>query len=134
MACRLRAHFHQMRLRRCQVSKSSQLQPWFEARKRFRLSHAQIQMARELGMNPRNFGSLANHKQEPWKLPLPQFIEECYEKRFGRPQPESIRTLEEVIQADERKRAQKQQKKAVKRALAADNSQTGAVSIPPPNE
>ena len=27
----------------------SKLQPWFEARQRFRLGHAHIQMARELG-------------------------------------------------------------------------------------
>ena len=39
---------------------------WVEARKRFRLSHAQVQMARELGMNPRQFGGLANADQEPW--------------------------------------------------------------------
>jgi len=45
------------------------LQPWLEAGKQFKLSHAHIQMARELGMNPRNFGSLANDRQEPWKLP-----------------------------------------------------------------
>ena len=48
----------------------SKLQPWFEARQRFRLSHAHIQMARELGLNPRKFGSLANGQQEPWKRPL----------------------------------------------------------------
>src|SRR5437764_5843335 len=42
------------------------LQRWVEARKRFRLSHAQVQMARELGMNPRQFGGLANADQEPW--------------------------------------------------------------------
>ena len=53
------------------------LQIWIDARKRFHLSHAQIQMARELGMNPKKFGSLANHKQEPWKAPLPIFIQEC---------------------------------------------------------
>jgi hypothetical protein len=42
----------------------SKLQPWFEARQRFRLSHAHIQMARELGLNPRKFGSLANEQRE----------------------------------------------------------------------
>jgi hypothetical protein len=39
-------------------------------------------MALELGMNPKKFGSLANHKQEPWKAPLPVFIESIYFKRF----------------------------------------------------
>jgi hypothetical protein len=31
-------------------------------------------MARELGMNPKKLGKLDNHDQEPWKLPLPEFI------------------------------------------------------------
>jgi len=46
------------------------LQRWIEARQRFHLFRAQVQMARELGLNPRKLGSLANHKQEPWKAPL----------------------------------------------------------------
>ena len=45
------------------------LMAWIDARKRHRLSHAQIQMARELGMNPKKFGRLDNHRQEPWKMP-----------------------------------------------------------------
>src|SRR5271169_1615354 len=36
----------------------TKLKPWFEARRRFKLSHAQTQMARELGMNPRKLGRL----------------------------------------------------------------------------
>jgi hypothetical protein len=53
------------------------LEPWFEARKRFRLSHAEVQMARELGMNPKKLGKLNNHRQEPWKAPLNEFIAIC---------------------------------------------------------
>jgi transcriptional regulator with XRE-family HTH domain len=60
---------------------------WDDARKRHHLSQAQAQMARELGMNPAKLGKIDNHKQEPWKLPLPEFIEELYMKRFGRPAP-----------------------------------------------
>jgi hypothetical protein len=47
------------------------LQIWVDVRKRSHLSHAQIQMARELGLNPKKFGKLANENQEPWKVPLP---------------------------------------------------------------
>src|SRR5664279_179856 len=65
------------------------LKPWMDARRRFRLSHAHIQMARELGMNPKNLGKLANHKQEPWKLPLPEFIAALYAKRFGKAEPDA---------------------------------------------
>ena len=71
------------------------LRPWIEARRRLHLSHAQVQMARELGMNPKRFGHLGNHKQERWKLPL--FIERCYFKRFpflGRPWRQHLAALD----------------------------------------
>lgn len=69
---------------------------WIDVRKRYNLSHAHIKMARELGMNPKKFGSLANHKQERWKAPLPEFIEEMYFKRFGRKFPENVRSIERI--------------------------------------
>lgn len=51
-------------------------------------------MARELGLNPRKLGKLDNHGQEPWKQPLPQFIEHLYGKRFGRDRPEVVTPVE----------------------------------------
>jgi hypothetical protein len=63
---------------------------WIEARRRHRLSHAHVQMARELGMNPRKLGKIDNHKQEPWKAPLPVFIEDCYFQRFGKRRPDTL--------------------------------------------
>ncbi len=69
-------------------------QKWIEAKKKFRLSDTHIQMAKELGMNPQKFGSLANHKQEKWKAPLPDFIEELYFKRFKKEKPEVIKKLQ----------------------------------------
>ncbi len=59
-------------------------QEWAEAAKRHRLSPEHVRMARELGMSPRKLGKLDNANQEPWKAPLPEFIEELYRKRFGR--------------------------------------------------
>jgi len=85
------------------------LQAWITARERHRLSHAQVQMARELGMNPAKLGKIDNHKQEPWKLPLPQFIEDIYLKRFGRPAPETVISIEERARHE-------QQKKEIRRA------------------
>lgn len=58
---------------------------WEEARKRFHLSHEHVRMGKALGMNPAKLGKLANHKQEPWKVPLPIFIKACYEKHFNKP-------------------------------------------------
>lgn len=60
-------------------------------------------MARELGLNPRKFGGMANHKQERWKVPLPDYIEELYEKRFRKILPDDIRPLE-VRDAEKRKK------------------------------
>jgi hypothetical protein len=68
---------------------NQKLQAWIDARKLHHLSHAQVQMARELGMNPAKLGKIDNHKQEPWKLPLPRFIEELYLKRFGKTAPDA---------------------------------------------
>jgi hypothetical protein len=81
------------------------LQPWLAACTKYRLTHAQVQMARELGMNPQKFGSLANHRHELWKVPLPEFIEECYRKRFGKSQPADPRSIEERVAAQATKKA-----------------------------
>ena len=87
------------------------LQPWIEARRKFLLSHEHIQMARELGMNPKKLGKLDNHDQETWKLPLPEFIETLYSKRFGKGRPDVVRSIEETVAARE---AKKQAKKVAR--------------------
>ena len=86
-------------------------QPWIEARRRFRLSYAHIQMARELGLNPKKFSSLANTKQEPWKLPLPEFIEERYFKHFKKRRPENVRSVEQMVSDFSRKKQQRRTRK-----------------------
>jgi hypothetical protein len=68
--------------------------PWVEAKRRYRLTDEQIQMARELGMNPKKLGKLDNHQQEPWKTPLPEFIEELYQKRFKKHHPNHVVRLD----------------------------------------
>ena len=89
------------------------LRPWIEARKKYKLSHAQIQMARELGLNPKKFGSLANHKQEPWKLPLPAFIEQIYFKRLGKDSPDNVRSIEQMVKDKAASKAERKKEKSV---------------------
>lgn len=100
------------------------LLPWFEARRKYHLTHAQIQMARALGMNPKKLGGLANHRQEPWKLPLPRFIEECYFKRFGLERPSEVLSLEELVAKLHAKKERKREAKRQK--LAPNTSSNGA--------
>lgn len=102
------------------------LQQWIEARRKYRLSHAHVQMARELGMNPRKLGGLANHKQEPWKAPLPVFIEHLYQKRFGRDRPERVLSIEErakeLAAKKAARRVAKQERRRAAEMLDSDSS------------
>lgn len=58
-------------------------QIWNDIKKKYRLSDGVIVMDKKLGLNPKKFASIANHKQEQWKAPLADFIRELYEDRFG---------------------------------------------------
>jgi len=94
---------------------SQDLQDWIAARKRHHLSHAHVQMARELGMNPKKLGKLDNHDQEPWKAPLAQYIEHLYEKTFGRAAPAHVMSIEDRARAQQAKRAARKQAKAARK-------------------
>lgn len=104
------------------------LQAWVEARRRHHLSHAHVQMARELGMNPNKLGKLDNHRQESWKLPLPRFIESLYEKRFGRAQPLVVRPIE-ASAADQAKRQAKRRSERQRRREAGSPRRPGSPGI-----
>lgn len=68
-------------------------------------------MARELGLNPHKFGKLANEKQEPWKKPLPEFIEEIYFRRFWKRRPDVVRRIEQLVQDQREKKAERKARK-----------------------
>ncbi len=89
----------------------NKLKPWIDARKKYRLSHSHVQMARQLGLNPKKLGGIANHKQEPWKLPIQEYIEHLYQKRYGGIITGVVKPLEVV---DAEKRARKAAKKTIK--------------------
>ena len=96
------------------------LQVWIDARERHSLSHAHVQMARELGMNPKKLGKLDNHQQDPWKLPLPAFIEQLYFKRFARRRPDVLISIEERARREDYKQALKRE---MRRRSARDGGQ-----------
>jgi hypothetical protein len=89
-------------------------QIWIDVRRRYHLSHAHIQMARELGMNPKRFGKIANEKQEPWKAPLPAFIEHICLKRFGKERPPEVKPIEDIWKASEKKKQDRKKRKQLK--------------------
>lgn len=101
-----------------QKKPNANLKEWIDARKRHRLSHAQLQMARELGMTPKSLRKLDGNQDQLWKDPLPQYLEYLYAKRFGREQPEVVMSIEEKVKRDEAKKAAKRAAKALRQAAA----------------
>jgi hypothetical protein len=69
-------------------------------------------MARELGMNPRKLGGLANDRQEPWKAPLPIFIERIYQKHFGKATPDRVLSIEDRMREIAAKKTKKRERQA----------------------
>ena len=94
---------------------NERMQAWIDARKRHGLSHAEVQMARELGMNPKKLGKLDNHEQEPWKVPLRQFIQSLYLKRFGKERPDIVQTIEEKVLIDANKKELRREARLLRR-------------------
>ena len=101
--------------------------PWIEARRRDQLSDAHIQMARELGLNPKKFGGPANTKQAPWKLPLPEHIEELCFKLFKESRPENVRSIEQMVNDFNTKKAERKVRKQAAHLL----EQSGEDPSPP---
>ena len=107
------------------VSAKDQL--WIDASKLFRLSDCHIQMARELGLNPKKFGKLANHKQEPWKAPLPIFIEEIYFKRFKKARPDTVKSIERIAKDKKRKSEERKKLKAESKNIQNTDGKTDEI-------
>jgi Sec-independent protein translocase protein TatA len=108
------------------MNKNVKLEKWQAAQKRHRLSDKQARMGMELGLNPDKLGKIDNHKQETWKTPLPQFIEEIYFKRFKKTAPDVVKSIREQI-ADEkikkdRQKKAKEQKRKEKTKIQEDKS------------
>ena len=87
-------------------------------------------------MNPKRLGSMANIDQQPWKLPLPEFIESLYEKRFEKKRPDVVQSIEDLAAAQMARRAAR---KAAKEAQQLEEEKKVAGQQPcepeadPPN-
>lgn len=81
--------------------------PWIDARKKHRLTHMQVQMARDLGLNPRRVGGYAGNDKDPDKLSPGEFIEALYFKQFRKDRPDVVQTVEQWAEAHEGKRAER---------------------------
>lgn len=79
------------------------------------IADTHVQMARELGLNPDKLGKIDNHRQEPWKAPLPEFIEEIFYKRFKKERPDVVKPLKQILKEQEIKDKAKKKEKEIRR-------------------
>ena len=79
-------------------------------------------MARELGLKPNKFGRLDNHKQKPWKEPLPDFIESIYDKRFSKARPDEVRAIERAFNLQRLKKKVRKKAKAQRQEADIEES------------
>jgi len=54
---------------------------WAEAKKKCRLNNETLQMAKEMGLNPRSLIKNIPNKSEQWKSPVSDWLQDMYEKR-----------------------------------------------------
>ena len=80
-------------------------------------------------MNPKKFWKIANEKQEPWKKPLPAFIEDIYLKRFGRDRPADVKSIEEVFRAKGKKKEEQRKRKQLKRDSEQSDQKTNSDAL-----
>jgi hypothetical protein len=88
---------------------------WIEARNKYHLTNAQVSMARQLGLNPKKFGKLSNSEQQPWKLPLPLYIEKIYYKHYKTKLPDNVRSIEQQFREQKAKKLKKHNQKMEKK-------------------
>lgn len=62
------------------MSKKNRDQDWAKAKKLCRLAAEDVQMAKELGLNPRKLPKHNPSPSQQWKLPVKLWIRELYEK------------------------------------------------------
>lgn len=60
---------------------------WVEAKRKCRLNAEEVQMAKEMGLNPKSLIKNIPAKNEQWKTPVKIWIRDMYAERFGRTRP-----------------------------------------------
>jgi hypothetical protein len=109
---------------------ADQLRLWTEVKWQYGLSDAQVQMARELGMKPRQLAKDGSTELKPGQAPLAQRIESQYLKRFKKPRPDSVAPLRQLVRdASARERAERREKKRKKREAELSHAEAARVSM-----
>lgn len=109
---------------------SEVLQKWARVKRQCALTDAHVQMARELGMNPKRLIESESTTQGLTQLPLSQRIENLYLKRFKKPLPEAVVPLRQLLHDTRvRERAEAHERRRRKRQAEKDHAEAARVSL-----
>jgi hypothetical protein len=109
---------------------TDQLQLWVKVKRQYALTDAQVQMARELGVNPKRLSESESAVQGATQAPLGRRIEDLYLKRFKKPLPDPVEPLRQLLHdARARERAEARERRRRKRQAEIDHAEAARVSM-----
>jgi hypothetical protein len=109
---------------------SDELLRWVEAKRQCGLSDAQVQMARDLGMNPKRLIGSESTTQGLKQTPLALRIENLYLRRFSKLLPDSVVPLRQMLHdARTRERAEAHERRRRKRQAEKDHLEAMRISM-----
>ena len=110
--------------------KADQLQVWAKVKRLCAFTDAHVQMARELGMNPRRLTESVRTPQGLAQTPPGQRIETLYLKRFKKPRPDSVVPLRQALHdARAKERAEAHERRRRKRQAEKDHLEAMRISM-----
>ena len=109
---------------------SVELEQWTKVKRLHGLTDAQVQMARELRMNPKRLLGSADAEQALMQPSLAVRIESLYLRRFKRPLPDSVVPLRQALrEARVRERAEACERRRRKRQAHIDHTEAARISL-----
>ena len=108
---------------------SAELQRWVKVKRLCGLSDAHVQMARELGMNPKRLTACSG-APDSTNVPLAQHIEDLYLRRFKRTIPDPVVPVRQLLrEALVRERAEARERRRRNRQAERDHLEAMRVSM-----
>ena len=109
---------------------ADQLHLWVKVKRQCALTDAHVQMARELGMNPRRLIESESTTQGLTQTPLSRRIEDLYLKRFKKPLPDAVAPLRQLLHETRvRERAEAHERRRKKRQAEKDHAEAARISL-----
>ena len=107
---------------------SAVLQEWAKAKRLHELSDAQVQLARELRMNPKRLHDRAGGAKGATNVPLSQLIEDLYLKRLKKALPDAVVPLRQLLRETRARERAEAKERRRKRQAGIDHAEAGRIS------